>query len=29
MLTIKNNIGVEAKVYAETFEYEAYDQIKN
>ena len=28
MLTIKNNIGVEAKVYAETFEYEAYDQIK-
>jgi len=28
MKTIKNNIGNETKIYAETFEYEAYEQIK-
>lgn len=28
MKTIINKIGVETKVFAETFEYEAYDQIK-
>ena len=28
MKTIKNNKGVETLIFAETFEYEAYDQIK-
>jgi RNA-splicing ligase RtcB len=28
MKVIKNNIGNEVKIFAETFEYEAYDQIK-
>ena len=28
MKTIKNQIGVETHIFAETFEYEAYDQIK-
>lgn len=28
MKTIKNSIGNEVKIFAETFEYEAYDQIK-
>lgn len=28
MKTIKNNIGNEVLIYAETFEFEAYDQIK-
>lgn len=28
MKTIKNNNGVETLIFAETFEYEAYDQIK-
>ena len=29
MKKIKNSIGNEVKIYAETFEYEAYDQIKS
>lgn len=28
MKKIKNNKGVETIIFAETFEYEAYDQIK-
>lgn len=28
MKIIKNNKGIEAKIFAETFEYEAYEQIK-
>lgn len=28
MITIRTNFGTEVKVFAETFEYEAYDQIK-
>ena len=28
MKTIKTDLGNEVKIYAETFEYEAYDQIK-
>lgn len=28
MKTIKNNKGIETKIFAETFEFEAYDQIK-
>lgn len=28
MITIKTNFGTEVKVFAETFEYEAYEQIK-
>jgi hypothetical protein len=28
MKTIKNIKGIEALIFAETFEYEAYDQIK-
>jgi tRNA-splicing ligase RtcB len=28
MKTIKNNKGIETLIFAETFEFEAYDQIK-
>ena len=29
MKIIKNKLGIETKIFAQTFEYEAYDQVKN